>query len=90
MNLLALSFGFACGWASPNISLLKSEQSPLPSGKITMDEGSWIVSLMCIGGALGNFCFGYMTNKFGRKRPLIAMAIPNIVSFVESITNNVT
>lgn len=80
MNLLALSFGFACGFG-PNISLLTEERtSPLPTGKITKDESSWIVSLLCIGGAIGNFFFSYITNRFGRKKPIIAMAIPNIVS----------
>lgn len=59
--------------------LLKSENTPLASGKITEDEGSWIVSMITIGALIGNFFFAYITNKFGRKWPLIAMAIPNIV-----------
>lgn len=82
MNLLTLSFGFACGWASPNNFLLKSDDSPLPSGKITTEESSWITSLMCVGALIGNYVFTFATSKFGRKKPLISLAIPSIVSIL--------
>lgn len=59
-----------------------SDETPLPSGKITMDEASWIVSYVYIGGIIGNMMFGYITNRFGRKWPLIIITIPIIVIVV--------
>lgn len=39
-----------CGWTSPSILILTGDESPLPSGKISMEEASWIASLSCFGG----------------------------------------
>lgn len=79
-NLLTIAFGIAEGWTSPTIVLLTSEETPLRSGVINMDEASWIASLLCLGCFFGNILFGYITNKFGRKWPLIIITIPTIVS----------
>lgn len=59
-----------------------SNDSPLPTGKIDMDEASWIASLICVGGIVGNVIFGYIANKFGRKIPLLLIPIPMIVSLL--------
>lgn len=68
------------GWTSPSIMVLMSDESPLPSGKITMEEASWLVSLCSVGGLMGCMTFGFITSQFGRKWPLIFMVIPKIVS----------
>lgn len=69
------------GWTSPAIYLLTSSESPLPSSvRISMEQASWIASLMAIGGFIGNIFFGYVASKFGRKGPLIFLSIPMIVS----------
>lgn len=81
-----IGYGITCGWPSPSIQLLTSDETPLPSGKITIEEGSWIASLLCIGGLIGNILFGFITNSFGRKRPLCALSIPIIVSEHQSNT----
>lgn len=72
-------YGITCGWASPNIELLTSEDTPLPSGKITIDQASWIASILCIGGLIGNILFGIVTTYFGRKWPLLILCVPTIV-----------
>ncbi|XP_031622894.1 facilitated trehalose transporter Tret1-like isoform X2 [Contarinia nasturtii] len=77
-----MGYGVVCGWSSPNIVLLTSDESPLSSGKITMNEASWSASLICIGGLVGNICFGFITNRFGRKNPLIFITIPVIISWL--------
>lgn len=82
MDLLFFGYGITCGWTSPSLMILKSDESPLPTGKITMEEASWVASLVNAGGALGTLFFGPITNKFGRKNPLIAVAIPTIVSHI--------
>lgn len=80
MNILTICEGIGVGWPSPTINLLTSSESPLPSGKIDMEEASWIASLICVGGVIGNVIFGYVADKFGRKVPLILISIPMIVS----------
>lgn len=58
--------------------LLTSDDTPLPSGKITMDEFSSVAAFSLFGGMMGNIFFGFF--DFGRKIPLLLMAIPIIVS----------
>ncbi|XP_055308413.1 facilitated trehalose transporter Tret1-like [Sitodiplosis mosellana] len=81
VNIFLMCYGVTCGWASPSIILLMSDETPLPSGKITMDEASYVASLICIGGLIGNIVFGFITNKFGRKIPLLFLTLPAIISW---------
>lgn len=80
VNLFSISFGISQGWASPTIILLMSDETNLPSGKITMEEGSWIVSLLYVGAMIGNASFGWITKKYGRKWPLLLLTVPIIVT----------
>lgn len=77
-----MGFGVFEGWTSPSIILLTSDETPLPSGKITMEEASWVAALQCVGCLFGNFLFGYFMNQFGRKVPLMMVAFPFIVSWL--------
>lgn len=81
VNVLSMVYGIGFGWASPNVVLLLSDESPLPSGKLNMEEASWVVGLLFVGAINGNLLFGYITNRFGRKNPLLLLAVPCIVSF---------
>lgn len=78
--MLSVCHGIAAGWASPNLLLLLSDKTPLPTGKISMDDASWIAALMCVGGFFGNIFFGFITNHFGRKGPLLVLTMPAIVN----------
>lgn len=80
VSLMSICYGIASGWPSPNILLLESNETPLPTGKITMDEASSIVALMCIGGLISNIFFGYIADNFGRKVPLLMIVIPEMVN----------
>lgn len=79
MNLLTTGHGIVCGWPSAAVMLLMSDESPLPTGPISIDEASWITALMCAGGLVGNFFFGWVTERYGRKLPLMSLAVPQIV-----------
>lgn len=81
MSLLGIGYGLTCGWPSPTILLLTSDDSPLPTGKTTLEEASWIVSIKAIGNLLGGATFGFIAKKFGRKWPLIFLSIILIVRF---------
>lgn len=70
------------GWSSPAILLLSSNESPLPDGKITQDEATWLTTLFVFGGAIGNVANVYTTNRFGRKTLLQFNAVPVIVRII--------
>lgn len=71
----------ACGWPSPSIFLLLSDETPLPTGRITIEEASWVASSMSIGSLAGNILAGYLTHKYGRKKTIIFIAFPTIVIY---------
>lgn len=81
VNLFALTYGVACGWSSPNMPFLASEHTPLDQ-PLTIEEISMAAALVCIGGLAGNILFAWGSNKFGRRYPLMSMAVPNIVNLV--------
>lgn len=72
-----------CGWPSAAMLELQSVDENglaiLPTGPLTADEASWVTSLMCIGGFVGNSFFGWFADRFGRKMPLILCAVPQLV-----------
>lgn len=79
-NLLSLSFGTSASWASANYLVLQTPASRLDNGALLPEEASLLISLTCVGGLLGNMSFLWVVEKFGRKIPLLALAIPQIVS----------
>lgn len=65
----------------PNgIVVLISDETPLPSGKMTLSQAGWMMSLCYFGGFFGTFFFGYVTNHFGRKWPIFFTTTLSIVS----------
>ncbi|XP_031622892.1 facilitated trehalose transporter Tret1-like [Contarinia nasturtii] len=82
VNMLSAGYGVTAGWASPSLILLTSDETPLQSGQITMDEASAVAALTSLGGLIGNIFFGWITSKFGRKNPLVFMTIPTIISWL--------
>lgn len=67
------------GWSSPAIFLLTSNQSPLKTGKISMEEASWTASIKSIGSLIAYPLFGIIANKGGRKWPIAFLSIPAAV-----------
>lgn len=82
-TLAVMGYGAICGWPSPTFPLLESEEkTPLSSGALTIDQISWVGSLICPGGLLGTLLGGWMCDKFGRKYSTCSVAFPQIVSLV--------
>ena len=80
MNLTAFIFGIAIGFTGPNLELFKTDDTPLASGKITLDEESWISSLPSFG-AMGFVLFyGLVSERLGRKAAILFIGIPQTVS----------
>uniref|UniRef100_A0A182V9V3 Major facilitator superfamily (MFS) profile domain-containing protein n=2 Tax=Anopheles merus TaxID=30066 RepID=A0A182V9V3_ANOME len=78
MNLINLSHGAALGWVSPYLPILMSpDQNLLSTGPVTVEQGSWIGSILCLGALFGAFVYGYLVEKFGIKRTLQTLVIPH-------------
>lgn len=80
-NLTTISFGIAVGWPSGNLLLLSSEKSPLKTGAISVFEASWISSVICLGGAIGTIFYGWFVEVIGRKKAMMSIFIPDVVSY---------
>lgn len=71
-------YGTATGWISPHKALLMSNDSPSGS-PISEEEVSWMASIIFILAPIAVFIYGVATDKFGRKKTLLCVAIPMTV-----------
>nr|CAD7610248.1 unnamed protein product [Timema genevievae] len=86
-TLCAMSGGIVMGWSTPAVPYLQEPHS-LDDGTntttipITDEEGSWLGSLSAVGALLGAMPAGFLSDMFGRKRMLLILAVPLIVSWI--------
>ncbi|XP_037040478.1 facilitated trehalose transporter Tret1-like isoform X2 [Bradysia coprophila] len=80
VGLLKLSDGMLIGWVSPNLILLKSNNTILPA-PLTEDEASWLPTVMPIGALAGILVYGFVTKLYGRKIPQLLLSIPAIIGW---------
>lgn len=78
VNIIALSVGASIGWASPFLPVLQSDDSPL-SESLTIDQASWVGSLLPLGALFGTLVFGWLSEKVGRFWASLLTAVPEIV-----------
>uniref|UniRef100_A0A8D8IHU6 Facilitated trehalose transporter Tret1 n=2 Tax=Culex pipiens TaxID=7175 RepID=A0A8D8IHU6_CULPI len=78
INIVNYAHGAALGWVSPFLPLLQSEDSPLETGPVTVEQGSWIGSILCLGGLFGAIVYGYLTEKIGVKKSIASLCISNM------------
>lgn len=79
-NLLTFFFGSQIGWATINFLEFQSVNSTLPTGQLTLDESSLVISLVNVGGFIGNFAILPIGQLFGIKRTIHLFVLPSIVS----------
>lgn len=77
-NFIMFSHGCILGWVAPALMLLRSDETPLTSGPITLEQLSWIGSMHCIGAMFGTFTFGFFTSFMGCKRVMAFLGIPAV------------
>lgn len=77
--LMAVGVGTALAWTSPVLPQLYKETSWLV---ITQEQGSWISSLLALGAIAGAIPSGPMADKLGRKKTLLLLAAPFLLSWV--------
>lgn len=71
-----------CGWPTAAMPMLQEDETPLPSGPLTLDEVSWIASTMCFGGIIGNILTGIVMEVFGRKQAMLLLALPGAAGWL--------
>ncbi|KAJ6645536.1 Facilitated trehalose transporter Tret1, partial [Pseudolycoriella hygida] len=82
VNILQIGFGAVLGWPSASLLILETDESPLPTGPLTVVEKSWVSALMYLGGTLGCLFFGWASNRYGRKYPLMGAAFPQLFGWL--------
>lgn len=76
--MLVVGVGTALAWTSPVLPQLYVEDSWLV---ITKDQGSWIGSLCAVGAIVGAIPAGSMADKMGRKKSLLLLSLPFLLSW---------
>lgn len=88
---MALVYGITVGWVSPSIKGLQSPDNYVLDRPITDAELSLVGSVMCLGGLVGSVVFGWAVNIVGRKRSLLILALPQVLSFLLiALAKNIT
>ena len=47
-----------------------------------MESGSWIASIFGLGAIFGGFAAGYLGAKFGQRKTMFMLAVPDIVAWI--------
>ncbi|KAF5269614.1 hypothetical protein FQR65_LT05953 [Abscondita terminalis] len=73
-----ITFGATLSWTSPVLPQLQNHNSTLPF-TLTVEEGSWVGSMLAIGVFCTAIPSGYLADRFGIKRCMVALAVPNVI-----------
>lgn len=88
-SLVSLSTGCVGGWSSPATPvLLNKTHSDFGIRPLTLEEVSWVGSLINLGAFFGSIPAGYLSFKFGRKTCLLSLAWPIIIGWLFILFNN--
>lgn len=68
-----MQIGMMVAWSSPYIAYLTSSKSHIP---ITMNEASWIVSLLNLGRLIGAISGSVAVNYLGTKTTILVTSLP--------------
>uniref|UniRef100_A0AAG5DB07 Major facilitator superfamily (MFS) profile domain-containing protein n=1 Tax=Anopheles atroparvus TaxID=41427 RepID=A0AAG5DB07_ANOAO len=78
VNIITLAHGVALGWVSPSLPYLQSPETHLAGGPLTVEQTSWLGSCLCIGGMLGVPLFGWLADRYGKRRALQGIMLPHL------------
>ncbi|KAL0132082.1 hypothetical protein PUN28_000095 [Cardiocondyla obscurior] len=85
VNLLQLQMGLISVWSSPYIAYLTSPESHIP---ITMDEASWVVSLLNLGRLIGAVSGAVAVTYLGTKTTIFLTTLPITLCWIFIMTAN--
>ncbi|XP_011181201.2 facilitated trehalose transporter Tret1-like [Zeugodacus cucurbitae] len=82
VTIITFCNGIGIGWCAPMLAKLQSPiDSPLDF-TATVQQTSWIGSLVCVGGITGNVLFGVLLDRIGRKACIYLLAIPHMCFWI--------
>ncbi|XP_001604518.1 facilitated trehalose transporter Tret1 [Nasonia vitripennis] len=73
VTMVLVQLGISSGWSSPYLARLTAPDSPLP---LTLDEASWVASLLNLGRFAGAIIGAMSVNYLGSKRAMFMTLIP--------------
>ncbi|XP_011170953.1 facilitated trehalose transporter Tret1 [Solenopsis invicta] len=85
VNLLQLQMGLIEVWSSPYIAYLTSPESHIP---MTIDEASWVVSLLNLGRLIGAVSGPVAINYLGTKTTVFVTSLPITICWLFIIVAN--
>ncbi|GLV39716.1 nebulosa [Carabus blaptoides fortunei] len=77
-TIASFAVGTNFAWPSPSVPKIMSDEFPL---NITSDEGSYITIIGPIGNIIGAPLTAFLSDAIGRKYTVLAMALPQLVSW---------
>lgn len=78
--IIAFSNGLLIVWFTPILPLLKSDDTPLASGPLSLQDVSWMGSIVSIGAMIGALVVRPLTDRVGCKRMMELLPIPITVN----------
>uniref|UniRef100_A0A0A1WK54 Facilitated trehalose transporter Tret1 n=1 Tax=Zeugodacus cucurbitae TaxID=28588 RepID=A0A0A1WK54_ZEUCU len=82
VTIITFCNGIALGWCSPILAKLQSPTENPLDFTATVQQASWIGSLISAGGVTGNLLFGVLLDLIGRKACIYLIAIPHMCFWV--------
>jgi len=88
INLAALSSGLSLGFSAIALPQLKNNATWYGQTELyqpftlDMESGSWIASIFGLGAIFGGFASGFLGSKFGQRKTLFMLAVPDIVAWI--------
>ncbi|XP_065212241.1 facilitated trehalose transporter Tret1-like [Planococcus citri] len=88
-SIISFSSGCVGGWSSPATPKLLSGNASDLGGirRLTIEEVSWVGSLINLGAFFGSIPAGYLSFRWGRKKCLLSLAVPIIVGWLMILYN---
>ncbi|KAJ0170763.1 hypothetical protein K1T71_013535 [Dendrolimus kikuchii] len=77
----SLCTGMSMGWTSPVLPMLRGPNSPL-SRQLTLQEESWIGSLLVLGGLIGPFITIILSKYIGRRWLIMGSNVPLLLGWL--------
>ena len=71
--MVLVQLGISSGWTSPYLARLTAPDSPLP---LTLEEASWVASLLNLGRFTGAFVGAVSVGYLGSKRTMLLTLLP--------------
>ncbi|KAF7995230.1 hypothetical protein HCN44_004702 [Aphidius gifuensis] len=79
-SILAVGAGTALAWTSPVLPILQDKNNDILF--INEEEASWIGAFLPVGAIVGALPAGTIADKLGRKKALLLLALPFILSWM--------